>query len=67
MLTGGDTAVAVCAALGCEWIDIQGEIQPGVVMGSLGGGNLPGLPVVTKSGGFGEEQTLVEIIRLISS
>jgi len=58
-LTGGDTADAALTAAGGEGIRIYGEIVTGVVRGTLIGGPLDGLPVVTKAGAFGGEDTLV--------
>ena len=64
-LTGGDTAAAVCRALGCQVIALHGEIQPGLGWGQLADGRLPGLPVVTKAGGFGGEDALVEAVNFL--
>jgi uncharacterized protein YgbK (DUF1537 family) len=58
-LTGGDTADAVLTSVGGKGIRIRGEIVTGVVQGTLIGGPLEGLPVVTKAGAFGREDTLV--------
>ncbi len=57
-LTGGDTADAVLTFAGAKGIRILGEIVTGVVQGTLIGGPLDGLPVVTKAGAFGREDTL---------
>jgi uncharacterized protein YgbK (DUF1537 family) len=62
VLTGGDIATATCAALEASSLWLQGEIQPGIAWGVLMGGLLPGLPVVTKAGGFGTADTLVAAI-----
>jgi uncharacterized protein YgbK (DUF1537 family) len=58
-LTGGDTADAVLTSAGAKGIRIRGEVITGVVQGTLIGGALDGLPVVTKAGAFGREDTLV--------
>jgi uncharacterized protein YgbK (DUF1537 family) len=58
-LTGGDTADAVLTSVGGKGIRILGEVVTGVVQGTLIGGPLEGLPVVTKAGAFGREDTLV--------
>ena len=58
-LTGGDTADAVLTAIEAEGIRILGEVVAGVVQGVLIGGPLDGLPVVTKAGAFGQNDTLV--------
>ena len=62
VLTGGDTAVAACAALEASALWLHGETQPGIPWGILLGGVLPGLPVVTKAGGFGTDDALVDAI-----
>lgn len=61
VLSGGDTASLVCRALSVEAIEIHGELWPGVPVGTLRGGAYDGLSVVTKSGGFGNPDTLVDI------
>ena len=58
VLTGGDTALAVCTALGVAAIELQHELEPGVPVGRLMGGLADGVMVVTKSGGFGDMETL---------
>jgi uncharacterized protein YgbK (DUF1537 family) len=62
VLTGGDTAVAACAALEVSALWLQGEAQPGIPWGILLGGVVPGLPVVTKAGGFGTDDALAAAI-----
>jgi uncharacterized protein YgbK (DUF1537 family) len=63
VLTGGDVAMSVCSALGCTTLWLCGEVEPGVPWGKLVDGAQPGLPVVTKAGGFGGQQALVKAIR----
>jgi uncharacterized protein YgbK (DUF1537 family) len=58
-LSGGDTADAVITCAGAQGIQILGEVVSGVVQGTLRGGPLDGLPVVTKAGAFGGDDTLV--------
>ena len=58
-LTGGDTADAVLTFAGAKGMRLLGEVVTGVVQGTLFGGPLDGLPVVTKAGAFGREDTLV--------
>ena len=63
VLTGGDVAMAFCDALGATSLWLNGEVEPGVPWGRLLDGEKPGLPVVTKAGGFGTPQTLMRAIR----
>jgi uncharacterized protein YgbK (DUF1537 family) len=57
--TGGDTADAVLTSLKVRGIRIYGEVVAGMVLGGLIGGPMNGLPLVTKAGAFGREDTLV--------
>jgi uncharacterized protein YgbK (DUF1537 family) len=63
ILTGGDIAAAVCAALEADALWLRGEIQPGVPWGVLLNGLAPGLPLITKAGGFGADEALAMGIR----
>jgi uncharacterized protein YgbK (DUF1537 family) len=65
VLTGGDTARAVCGALGAKALRVLGEVQAGVPAGILSSGPFDGLRVVTKAGGFGDDKAIVEAIKLI--
>jgi len=53
MVTGGTTALKLLQETGCEGIEVFREIEPGVPLGEIVGGNLDGLKIVTKAGGFG--------------
>jgi uncharacterized protein YgbK (DUF1537 family) len=59
LLTGGETAIAVLRALGASALRLAGELEPGLAVGTLAGGPLEGLVVMTKAGGFGDADTLV--------
>ncbi|MBZ7448218.1 four-carbon acid sugar kinase family protein [Klebsiella michiganensis] len=63
-LSGGDVAIAVAQALGAKGFQIQGLVAGCVPHGVLLNSELH-LPVMTKAGGFGDENTLVEAIRFI--
>jgi uncharacterized protein YgbK (DUF1537 family) len=62
ILTGGDTARAVCRHLGVAGIQVLAEIEPGVPLGRLVGRTSTPLLAVTKAGAFGSEQTLVHAL-----
>jgi len=62
VLTGGDMAAAVCAALGVEVLWVRGEVRPAIPWGVLAGGALAGTLVATKAGSFGEPDALVACI-----
>jgi uncharacterized protein YgbK (DUF1537 family) len=58
--TGGDTANALCIALGAQALEILGEVEAGIpVMRVLGQGSLP---LVTKAGGFGSHSAIAEAL-----
>jgi uncharacterized protein YgbK (DUF1537 family) len=63
VVTGGDIATAVFTALGAHGISLLGELQPGIAFGSLADGAYAGLHVVTKAGGFGRAESMLNIIR----
>lgn len=57
---GGDTAIALMKRLECTGVTPIVEIQPGVVLSKIEDG-LYSLVLVTKAGGFGEDDILFEI------
>lgn len=61
-LTGGDVAVAMGRALGVQALRIAAEVQPGVPGGRLVGGAVDGMWVVTKAGGFGDDDALIDAL-----
>jgi len=61
--TGGDTSMKVCAALEAVGIEPIEEICPGIPLGRLVGGWAHDTLIVTKSGGFGNESSLIDTIR----
>lgn len=63
-LSGGDVAIAVAQALGASGFHIQGIVAGCVPHGVLLNSEFT-LPVMTKAGGFGDENTLVAAIRFI--
>jgi uncharacterized protein YgbK (DUF1537 family) len=66
VLTGGETAVGVARRLGAVGIRLEGEVEPGIPVGSLIGPRP--YRVVTKAGAFGEPGTLVRVVeRLLES
>jgi uncharacterized protein YgbK (DUF1537 family) len=66
VLSGGETAAGVCAALGATAIRLGGEVATGVPWGSLHGGPADGLPVVLKAGGFGTNDALVAAVDFLA-
>jgi uncharacterized protein YgbK (DUF1537 family) len=67
VLTGGDVAAAVSAALGATALWLRGEILSGIPWGRLAGGSLHGSPVATKAGSFGDDNALLSCIDHLTS
>lgn len=65
VLMGGDTASNVMDALDADGVEIEREILPGISFSRVLGGNHEALQVVTKAGGFGDDYTLVGIMRYL--
>lgn len=61
MIIGGDTLSGFVEQTGCEEITLIGEIKPGTVLSTM---RIDGreVSVLSKSGGFGEEQLVSDII-----
>jgi uncharacterized protein YgbK (DUF1537 family) len=59
VVTGGQTARAVCDALAIARIDLVGEIEPDVALGRAVG---TPLDVVAKAGSFGDRLSLVRAL-----
>ena len=56
ILTGGATSLKVCQKLEADRVSIVEEIEPGIPLVKLSNG----MPAVTKAGGFGVEDSLVQ-------
>jgi len=59
--TGGDTAQAILAKLGIKSIMVSGEIEQGVVYGTIDTAARP-VFLVTKAGGFGKPELFLNIL-----
>ena len=60
-VTGGETLHGLLQALGATSLLATGELMPGVPHARLGGGRWHDLPVISKSGGFGELDLLIRL------
>ena len=65
VLTGGDTAIHVCKAIGAKSIEILEEISNGVPLGCLIGGACQSMKVVTKAGAFGAKDVFSKAVEQI--
>ena len=66
LLTGGDTALLALTALGAHSILVRGELAPGIPWGIVQGGVANDRIAITKSGGFGEPETLTRIVQSLA-
>lgn len=64
-LSGGDTAEAVLERIHAFGVVLHEEISSGLMLGCIAGGNCDNLPVVTKAGSFGKDNTLVQLTQLL--
>lgn len=63
LLTGGDIAVAVIRALDATAVTLTGEeVEAGIPIGTFVDGSTAGMALVTKAGGFGSEETIVNCL-----
>ena len=64
-LTGGDLAAACLSELAADGLDVADEVVPLAVAGNLVGGPWSGLPVVTKGGLVGDDETAVACLAFL--
>ena len=66
VMVGGDTAFETLQALGVAEASVAGEIMPGIAIGKM---QVDGRSVtfITKAGGFGDPEALVEILRRLKN
>lgn len=64
--TGGDVAAACLAELGADGLDVADEVVPLAVGGTLVGGPWSGLPVVTKGGLVGDDDTTLACLDFLA-
>jgi len=61
-VTGGATLGDLCAALGVAYLEVDGEIEPGVPTSVLRGGAWDGQRLISKSGAFGDAGFLARLL-----
>lgn len=66
ILNGGDTSLCVLKALEADGIIPSKEVQSGVPMGTIVGGCKDSLPVITKSGGLGNDNAIIDCLNSVS-
>lgn len=63
VVTGGDGARALVKRWCCTGIAVHDALREGMPHGVLVGGEVDGLPIITKAGGFGAPDSLVLAVR----
>lgn len=63
--TGGDVAIAVVEALGATGLDVRSEVIPLAIYSRLIGGERPDMPIVTKGGLVGTNDTLFACVNYL--
>ena len=58
--SGGDVAAAFCEKLGISGFNVKGEVIPLAIYSNTIGGAYEGLPMITKGGLVGREDTLLQ-------
>jgi D-threonate/D-erythronate kinase len=66
LMSGGDTASVICRAIAAQALRLKGEVVMGLPWGILEGGAFDGVPIATKSGGFGAPNALIEVANFFS-
>ncbi len=56
--TGGATTLAILKAAGAQLLNVVDEVLPGIPCSVMTDGQLPNVPIITKSGGFGQNDAL---------
>lgn len=65
--SGGDVAAAFCDRLGISGFHVKGEVIPLAIYSETVGGYAEGLPMITKGGLVGKEDTLVQCLDYLDS
>jgi uncharacterized protein YgbK (DUF1537 family) len=65
VIAGGATARAMLDLLHASGLRLLGEVQPGIAIGRLVGGEADGTLVITKAGGFGGPEALLDVLRAL--
>jgi uncharacterized protein YgbK (DUF1537 family) len=61
LVTGGETLRSVCDSLGTAYLSIENEVEPGIPVFRMVGGDFDGQLTLSKSGGFGTPDLLCRL------
>ncbi|MFT9846309.1 four-carbon acid sugar kinase family protein [Aneurinibacillus sp. REN35] len=67
ILTGGDIAYKTCESLDVQALRILGEVEEGIPLCEIVGGQMSGLSVITKAGAFGNADSLFHSVQKIKN
>jgi len=67
VIVGGGTTTDVCQRVGATTIELDRELEFGVPIGTLAGGECSGLRIVTKGGGIGQIEILTKVLNQLRS
>lgn len=67
LLTGGDTAIKAVDCLSVSGTLIENEILPGIPYGHFMEDKYKNITIVTKAGGFGEEDAIVKVLNFLKN
>ena len=62
IVAGGETLRATCLALSAEALEVWGQVAPGLPRSVLRGGRWDGVEVISKSGAFGDDALLRDLL-----
>ena len=65
VLTGGTTAIRSLEMMGSHGTQVDDEVFPGIPSAVVVGGDNAGLRIVTKAGGFGDDDAIMRSIRYL--
>lgn len=63
IVAGGETLRALCTSLGARSLEVHGRVVPGMPRSILRGGRWDGTAVISKSGAFGHQTLLRDLLR----
>ncbi|MEK9676252.1 MAG: nucleotide-binding domain containing protein, partial [Chloroflexota bacterium] len=67
VVIGGDTFTGVSKACEISTIRLEDELQPGTTFGVVESGLLSDTRVVTRAGGFGNKESITDLVRRLNS
>jgi uncharacterized protein YgbK (DUF1537 family) len=67
LLTGGDTAVKALRELNAPGVILEGEVVHGIPFGHFAGGKYRDIIIVTKAGGFGNEDAIFRALNFLGN